>query len=784
MKGLKDLSLKKKLPLVVGILSFIILAGIGITIHFLFVRAASSDAKEMIQLNATATGETLAAYINGAAGAARSISGVIAQIPNSDLIADENKRMVVYREIEAAVQADTDNKKLPNIWCTFEPDALDGLDSLFANSLGSDENGRFTPWTGFTENGFVTQTLEDTYNRPAYMLAKTAKKEILTEPILYDTGNGKQQCFFSIAIPLTDSGKFTGAIGVDFNAEEMVRMFRKDNSIRSGRLVTNRGIIAFDFETKLIGSVIADGNKEILSKLTKGKTFDGRISHEGEKAYTVYVPIRIGLTGEPWFYMESIFESEMYASAHRIAFLLLFLMLLAITLISYVSGKLMRITTNRIGATTEVVHTLSLGNLDVKRETAGYYDEIEQMNEEIGILIDGIRRTSDFAKNIGQGNFNADFQLLSDKDVLGNSLLEMRENLLAADRERKQHQMEEELRNWARTGIARFAEILRQDNNSMEILSYNIIHHLVKYMEVNQGGIFLLNDEDGEHFIEMKACYAYDRKKYAKKHIRIGEGLVGMCYLEGEPIYMTEVPDEYVTITSGLGDANPRAIFITPLKINSEIFGVIELASFTPLEPYKIEFMEKVCESIAATISSVKVNIRTNKLLEQTKIQAEEMANAKEELRQNMEEMQATQEEAQRRENELKKMLAQMEAAQRESEEREHETQHLYQSICKLFGKLEFTPDGILETVNADMLTVLGAAESDYAGYTFAETYPGGEEEGNNVWNRLNCGEQVSSSAEVNGYTIRVEYIPVLSEKGILKKVVAFLIHNGVKSQD
>ena len=101
----------------------------------------------------------------------------------------------------------------------------------------------------------------------------------------------------------------------------------------------------------------------------------------------------------------------------------------------------------------------------------------------------------------------------------------------------------------------------------------------------------MMNDAEKEEnrVLEMKACYAFDRKKFTEKQVCPGEGLVGTCYPKGEPIYMTEIPDEYITITSGLGDANPRALLICPLKVNDEIFGVIELASFQPLEAYQLD---------------------------------------------------------------------------------------------------------------------------------------------------------------------------------------------------
>ncbi len=417
-------------------------------------------------------------------------------------------------------------------------------------------------------------------------------------------------------------------------------------------------------------------------------------------------------------------------------------------------------------------------NVQIGAEYLKRPDEIGKAMQMIDKLILSLKNVVSFANNIGKGNLAVDLQLTDQEDEIGKAMIDMRDNLKKADAEKLERQDEDKRRNWVTDGIAKFAELLRTDNQNMTELCNNIISKLVNYTGTNQGGLFIVNDDDKDHiYLEMMACYAYERRKFVDKKVEFGEGLVGTCYLEGESIYMTHLPKDYIQITSGLGGDSPKALLITPMKVNDEIYGVIELASFHPLEPHVVEFVEKIAESIASTIGTAKTNIRTNKLLELSKIQAEEMANQEEELRQNMEEMQATQEEMRRREIEMTDALDKMKVLQQDGENKEYESQQLYRSILKIFNAVEFTGSGVLEAISGNVLRIFGNAdESDFVGKSFPESYPGGIEEGETVWQKLRHGEQVSSTSEINQKNVRLEYIPVFDMKHNLNKVVAFVM--------
>lgn len=257
------------------------------------------------------------------------------------------------------------------------------------------------------------------------------------------------------------------------------------------------------------------------------------------------------------------------------------------------------------------------------------------------------QKTLDFTQQLIQDQLSAELEVGED-DQIGRALINLRDNLLKNKNIEILRRKEDDQRNWVAEGLAKFSEILRKNNDNLNDLAYSIIHNLVKYVNANQGGFFILQDHDEEKFFEMSACYAYDRRKFADKRIPWGDGLIGTCALEKKTIYMTNVPQDYVTITSGLGKATPSCLLIVPLIVNDEIHGVLEVASFKKFEAYEIEFVEKVAESIASTISTVKINVRTARLLKESQEQAEILASQEEQMRQNMEELQATQEEAAR----------------------------------------------------------------------------------------------------------------------------------------
>ncbi|SDK42132.1 PAS domain S-box-containing protein [Catalinimonas alkaloidigena] len=307
-----------------------------------------------------------------------------------------------------------------------------------------------------------------------------------------------------------------------------------------------------------------------------------------------------------------------------------------------------------------------------------------------------------FAHSIGEGKFDATFEVTGEQDALGNALNDMRHKLMEVAEEEK-------IRNWRINGVARLSELIRDHQQSTpEQMAYAFISHFVRYTESNQGGVFLLNDENSDDiFLEQAATYAFNKQKFLEQRIAPGDGLVGQCFVEGETIYLEEVPERYISITSGLGDAPPRAVLLVPIKVNDQVYGVIELASFHRFKPYQIEFVSEVGETLGVTIAGIRTNRQTSLLLEESRRSNAELQLAEREMQQNAEELQATQEELNRRLEELR--------------EETNLSQCIIEAINKTNATVEFDMEGNITQVNNMYLTVMGYERDEMIGIAEAQ---------------------------------------------------------------
>ena len=284
-------------------------------------------------------------------------------------------------------------------------------------------------------------------------------------------------------------------------------------------------------------------------------------------------------------------------------------------------------------------------------------NELNSIGKAVNTLTDNLRNISEFAIEVGKGNFENNKLKFENNGELAKSLFEMQESL-------KRVAEEERIRKWTAEGLAGFNEYLRVAEDNIDKFATDLISRLSKHLNINQGTIYILNEENEAHpVLELKGCYAYDRQKFITKTIEPGQGLVGQAFLEKEYIYLKNIPNNFMSITSGLGDSTARFLLIIPLKVNTKVNGILELASFTEFPDYKISFIEKLAESISSAISHVHTSQVTSRLLEEAQNMGAEMKVQEEMLRQNSEELMATQEKLEREISQIKDELLLTEAA-------------------------------------------------------------------------------------------------------------------------
>ena len=320
-------------------------------------------------------------------------------------------------------------------------------------------------------------------------------------------------------------------------------------------------------------------------------------------------------------------------------------------------------------------------------------------------LISNLKKASIFINQIATGNYEISWEGLNksnkslNKDNIAGELMTMRDRMQKAKKE-------DDIRIWTNEGLSNFSDLLRNNQDNLEKLSDELISNIVQYLNAQQGGLFFVEeDENHVKYLKLMGCYAYQRKKFLEKRVEIGQGMVGQCFLEGETTYITNIPEEYVNITSGLGDTNPNALLIVPLMVNEDVVGVIEIASIKSIDKHEIMFLQRLSENIASSIASVKANENTKVLLEISQQQAEEMRAQEEEMRQNMEELQAAQEQMSRKNEEIENLLKQaseneesMKMNLKALEELQEEAAKKNQQLQEEKNKLEFQ-DAILSTL-------------------------------------------------------------------------------------
>ncbi len=194
--------------------------------------------------------------------------------------------------------------------------------------------------------------------------------------------------------------------------------------------------------------------------------------------------------------------------------------------------------------------------------------------------------------------------------------------------------------DWLKSNLAKFAQMLQGQKN-LQTVAKRILSELAQVITAHYGAFYIVKTTE-EVFPKLKlfASYAYKSEKHIPKEFLVGEGLVGQCAQEKERIILTNVPDGYVKITSGLGQAKPANLVILPVLFENNVKAVIELGSLDTFSQIHIDFLSQLTESIGIVLNTIETNTRTEELLAQSQSLASELKIQQEELRRTNDELQ------------------------------------------------------------------------------------------------------------------------------------------------
>lgn len=328
-------------------------------------------------------------------------------------------------------------------------------------------------------------------------------------------------------------------------------------------------------------------------------------------------------------------------------------------------------------------------------------DEIGEITHTLNEHVVSLKEKTAFAQKIGKGELTIEPSVQGDKDILGYTLMEMRDSL-------KERAQKDSLRNWIVSGIAEISEILR-NNDNLNSLAEEVLVYITKRVNAAQGAFYILDESNKDQPVySLRASYAYDRKKHLKASFKPGEGLVGQVALEKDTIYRTEIPENYANISSGiLGDQKPSSILLVPFITNEKVFGSVELASIHNFDKGEIEFVEEVSEIIARTIFNIAINETTRTLLEKSQRMSNELQIQQKELQQNAIEMEASQEEIKKANKALELQVEKVNNAQKRLQE-------LLQNASEVITIYE--EDLTIKYISPSVETILGYNQEDLIG--------------------------------------------------------------------
>ena len=321
-------------------------------------------------------------------------------------------------------------------------------------------------------------------------------------------------------------------------------------------------------------------------------------------------------------------------------------------------------------------------------------------------------------------------------------------------------QMKEHL--WVDSNLTKFDDVLRSNyDQSLSTFADAVIFHLAKLTQALRGTFFSINSD--LNVVQAVAGYACTVETLPKSEFRIGEGLIGQAIKGKEIIVLDNIPQHNMVLEASMGQLSGNCVVVIPLMFNQEAYGAVELLYLQNIEQKYLDLLERLGQNIASMLNSIQNNIKTRKLLEDSKELEKELRTQEEELRQNMEELHATQEKMHRKEKELSSNIS---------------------AINQTMGTVEFDLKGRIMHANPLFLELMGYHMDNLVGKhhrMFLEESEANSYEYEAFWNNLTLGSTQSGEYLRIGNLgkkvwLRASYTPVKGMDGTPFKIMMLAV--------
>ncbi|HYF52053.1 MAG TPA: response regulator, partial [Planctomycetota bacterium] len=268
------------------------------------------------------------------------------------------------------------------------------------------------------------------------------------------------------------------------------------------------------------------------------------------------------------------------------------------------------------------------GQASVPGAAGTWKDLTDNVNQLAANLTTQVRSIADVATAVTKGDLTRSIKVEAQGEVAA-----LKDNINEMIRNLKDTTLKNSEQDWLKTNMAKFSRML-QGQKDLLTVGKLILSELAPVVTAQQGVFYTMDATDGEPQLKLLASYAYKERKNIDNKFKMGEGLVGQCALEKEKILLTNVPDDYIKITSGLGEARPQNIIVLPVVFEGQVKAVLELASFETFSATHQAFLDQLTESIGIVLNTIEANMRTEDLLKQSQSLARELQSQQEELQQ------------------------------------------------------------------------------------------------------------------------------------------------------